>query len=986
MGAALQRELTIMASSIEIDVSANIAKFKTAMDKAAIEGGKLNKKLDKAFGSIGKAMKAVGALAGVAVAGGLAAMVKSSINAADAIQKLGVRTGASAEFLSEMRFALSQSDVSAKEFENSLIKLNKSTKDAGNGLSTPIRAFNALGISVKEFDRLNTDEKFTTLSEAISRVEDPATRTQVSMDLLGRSGSQLLTVMQDGAKGIEAFREESVRLGQSLSQNQVEKAAAANDAIDKLTKSISGAFSQAVLDNIGFIQDLGFAFDHIKLIGIALVQGLLTGFEEIKGGVRILGEAIKLAFFGSFDLILESYSKMLVGIASGLDKVPFLDGQAESVRDFADSVSNVITPLDNFNEATARINSETDQAKNAIIEIMDEQADYYISSKQSAIQIDRASESTRVFSAITEKASSSVKKSKDDLKELTDTMNELNKVTAEAKNRFGEFKTSSQLVTAEVKKNNQELNKSKIIFDELKFQYKSGVISLEEYKAATKSLGLETKESTGAMKGYWDDFTRGSFDSFKSFARSTLDDFGSLKDGFKSLTENLKDLALDTVADLIATFSSNALKNVFSNLFGGDKDGAGGGFIDSIKSLFGGGGSGESATGFDFSSVSKIFSSGGGIGKLFAKGGIFGKGGSIATSFSNLAAIAGPVAAAIASIAIGRKLTEDITGNTGRLLGTVGGVAGGLLAKALEGLGIIGNARTKQELAEDQLGAVNQAISEGRTKQVDLGQVNGVSVGFRGGFDENSTFFDIGGSPEIQEKVAQMLVANFGFDQARVVEDGILRLEDFSREYSQNNEQIVSEVKASIASVSLSITDLEKNTLSSLDGTLVQLDRLFDESANTGESAADRLAKAYSLAFDTTIQAGSDWVKSTGIDAERIKEIFDNTSGDVTESLFDVSEAGKSAFSDLAKSAQMQSKLIGDSFRTNIQNSINTSNLNNVPAIAAANDPASSGNAFIQDNSLLIDSVQRLTSQVSEQQEEIRLSRLKPNQRLVVSR
>ena len=107
-----------MASSIEIDVSANIAKFKTAMDRASMEGNKLNKNLNKAFGGIKTAMRAVGALAGVAVVGGLVSMTKSSINAADAIQKLGIRTGASAEFLSEMRFALSQSDVSTKEYRS----------------------------------------------------------------------------------------------------------------------------------------------------------------------------------------------------------------------------------------------------------------------------------------------------------------------------------------------------------------------------------------------------------------------------------------------------------------------------------------------------------------------------------------------------------------------------------------------------------------------------------------------------------------------------------------------------------------------------------------------------------------------------------------------------------------------------------------------------------------------------------------------------
>ena len=63
-----------MASSIEIKVAADIAQFKSGMDKAAMEGKKLNKKLSKSFKAIGNVMRSVGTLAGIAVAGGLGSM------------------------------------------------------------------------------------------------------------------------------------------------------------------------------------------------------------------------------------------------------------------------------------------------------------------------------------------------------------------------------------------------------------------------------------------------------------------------------------------------------------------------------------------------------------------------------------------------------------------------------------------------------------------------------------------------------------------------------------------------------------------------------------------------------------------------------------------------------------------------------------------------------------------------------------------------
>jgi len=203
------------------------------------------------------ARNARGSIAGVAAAAGIAAittLTKKTLDAADAIEKLGRRSGGSARFLSEMRHGLSQNDITINEFNKSLIKINKSTQDAADGLQAPRRAFDKLGISITDFQKLNTDQKFITLSEAMSRVEDPAKRNQIAMDIMGRSGVQLLTVMENGAAGIEMYREEAEKLGLSLGQDQVEGAAAANDAIDKLTSSMTGAISQAILPYTDEIQ------------------------------------------------------------------------------------------------------------------------------------------------------------------------------------------------------------------------------------------------------------------------------------------------------------------------------------------------------------------------------------------------------------------------------------------------------------------------------------------------------------------------------------------------------------------------------------------------------------------------------------------------------------------------------------------------------------------------------------------------------------
>ena len=237
------------------------------------------------------------------------------------------------------------------------------------------------------------------------------------------------------------------------------------------------------------------------------------------------------------------------------------------------------------------------------------------------------------------------------------------------------------------------------------------------------------------------------------------------------------------------------------------------------------------------------------------------------------------------------------------------GAAIGAVISILAGTG---GARTPQELGLDQLEEVDQATKAGRNENVALGQAAGKSVSFIGGFDENSTFFGADLGIEKLQQVGDKL-ERFGIDQALALKDGIIRLEDKDRNFSENNERIVSEVKSAIVEVELSITELERTTIGSLGGAVIEVDALFDSMRDNGKSSADNLASAFAEAFDTTIEAGHDWVNSTAIDADRIAEIFDNSSAGVSEALFGVSADGIKAFEDLSLGAINQVGMISGS-------------------------------------------------------------------------
>ena len=873
-------------SSIVIDVSANIAKFKAGMDKAALEGKALNKRLGSAFNGISKAMRGIGALAGVAVGGGIATLGKRAIDAADDIQKLGIRTGATAEFLSEMRFALSQSGVSTNEFETALKKLNKSTQDGLDGLSTTTRAFDKLGINLESFAELDTDTKFIAISEAISRIEDPSVRGKVSMDLLGRSGTSLLTVMQDGADGIAQYREQAVLLGQSLSQDQVDSAAAANDALDKLSKSISGGFSQSIIQYTGEIQR---AADFTREYLPRAIEFLIDIFRGLKAVIQ----TVVVTILNQFEALFKAAAKM-----------PIVGEQFKGVAKFFQEASDVIQVQ--LDQNIEKMGGWRKQGEGV--------------AKEAKSIADRLNSSTIPALKVIGKASTTsakeIKKVKDNLAKATKEALRLAKATG-----TDLFRSQKELnrVLDEADLYTENYAKALAQTEAVLTGSRGLVKGTKEYQKALEAAGFATEEiekattkSVTTMRDHWERFKDSSYDALQTFWRDGLDGTKSFGDSMKGL---FKDMIANILAQITSLIASNAFKKLIGfitnkpssgglfdglgDLFGGGQSsgtgqGGGGSILSSIGSLFGGNTS--SAGPVQPGSVAGLFGPTGTIGSLFAQGGFFGSGGTVATTFSQLAgslgpalSAAAPVLAVIANAAIGRAIADG-TGKTGRLLGTVGGIGGGIYARILDGLGIIGNARTPQQLGEDQLAEVDRATRAGLNTQVQLGNAGSTSLSSLGGVDDNSYFFGVDLAREQLQQVGDAFRELTGANQALALRDGILRIEDFNRGFSSNHELIIDQLKASIVKVELSFGDAEKSIVSSLGGSITEFDRLVDSTANSTLTASERIIGAYSRTYDASIAESQKWLDNSGISAERYVEIFSNASDRVLTELVGVTD------------------------------------------------------------------------------------------------
>jgi hypothetical protein len=168
--------------------------------------------------------------------GKLAAMRFASVG--DEIAKMSRRTGIGVEALSELSYAAELSGTSIGALEPAIRRMQRGIYDAGRGLSTANDALADIGLTFEQLDGLDTDKQFEMITEALSQVPDVSKRAAIAMTLLGRSGTALLPMLEQGTAGISAMRAEARRLGLTMTEDMAKRAEKLTDSLATLKRTL----------------------------------------------------------------------------------------------------------------------------------------------------------------------------------------------------------------------------------------------------------------------------------------------------------------------------------------------------------------------------------------------------------------------------------------------------------------------------------------------------------------------------------------------------------------------------------------------------------------------------------------------------------------------------------------------------------------------------------------------------------------------------
>jgi tetratricopeptide (TPR) repeat protein len=231
---------------------------------------------------------------GVAAVSAFGALAIAGFKAAAELGTAANRIGVSAESLSRLKFAAEQSDVQFEALTVAIKRFQVITSSAASGSKEAAGALGALHLSAKDLANLPLEAQLAKIADQFVLLKDPADKTRAAVELFGRSGEQLVPMLNKGGAGIRDLTREADALGITLDGKTVRSIDAADKALKKLKDTLS-AFGSHVAGSVA-LAIMG-PQDEVDAATIRL-EGLIKKRQELlssSGNVNFRGGAGKNA-------------------------------------------------------------------------------------------------------------------------------------------------------------------------------------------------------------------------------------------------------------------------------------------------------------------------------------------------------------------------------------------------------------------------------------------------------------------------------------------------------------------------------------------------------------------------------------------------------------------------------------------------------------------------------------------------------------------
>lgn len=545
------------------------------LDSAQFQDGLKNAQSSLAkFGKVAAAGMAAAAAAFATAAAGAGLAMKGVLDEADKMGKAAQSLGVPVDELSRLKHAADMSGVAFDGLSTGMRKLGQAMAEA---IAKPgkevANTFQALGIKLRESDGTmrNSSQVMSDLAEKFAKMPDGAEKTALAMQLFGKSGADLIPMLNAGRDGLQAMKDEADQLGIVIDQRTAKAAESFNDNMSRLSKMVSGVWTRLT-------SELAPALAAIvdKLVEAARSSG---GFgETIRTVARWVVDAVlgimdtfhRLQFvFPALETAAAAFSATFLRIVQGarVQIASLVDGMLEYIN----------AGIRRLNEATGSTFQEVGKigASAWVTEIKEQTAEAEAALARSRLKIGLLMSQPLPSEGI---------------RKAMQEMGELGKSSESASDAFRKGMENIEKGAARAKQALSEAARR------MKEMHEEGLRLYEATRTPAEALANEIKRlnqllQAGAID--WDVYNRAiaqaqdKFDNAgkksNEIAMTMQSSFSTVFDDIVNGTFKAADALKKLAADIMKMMANKAISSLLGSLFGA---GGGGGF--NFASLFGG--------------------------------------------------------------------------------------------------------------------------------------------------------------------------------------------------------------------------------------------------------------------------------------------------------------------------------------------------------------------------------------------------------------
>jgi hypothetical protein len=197
-------------------------------------------KVGRAAVGIGKIIASALAAAGAAIG----AMALKGVQLGNELARTARIVGLTSAELGALHHAAALSEVSTEQLDKGLQRLGRTVGDADAGLKSAVQSLATLGLNADELEKLPLSEQFLKVTDAMKGLTSQSDKLRVAQQLFGKSGAELIPLLDESSDSIRSMMEESRALGLQLDAVQSRVVQDASDSLDRMKASFQGLAMQ----------------------------------------------------------------------------------------------------------------------------------------------------------------------------------------------------------------------------------------------------------------------------------------------------------------------------------------------------------------------------------------------------------------------------------------------------------------------------------------------------------------------------------------------------------------------------------------------------------------------------------------------------------------------------------------------------------------------------------------------------------------------